>query len=214
VEQYDAILIPGGGVRQGGLLPSWVQRRLDRAIEVDCNGYILALSAATPYRPPPLDENGFPIYESVAAARYLMEAGVSPERILTETQSYDTIGNAFFSRVIHVDPLRLCRLLVITSDFHLARTESVFRWVYSLEPKAVASEVYFEGVDDPGMPAHVLKNREEKERKSLESFLRIKDRIATMPECHRWVFTEHNAYNAARRGFGRSVLDADTLRSY
>jgi len=214
MEQYDAILIPGGGVREGGALPSWVRLRLDRAIGARHDGFIVALSAATPHRPPPIDGNGFPIYESVAAARYLMEAGVPPDRILTETQSYDTIGNAFFSRIIHVDPRGMRRLLVITSDFHLARTEAVFRWMYSLEPKAFEYEVHFECVRDPSMPADHLKAREEKERRSLESFLKMKDAIGNMPECHRWIFTEHHAYNAARRGFGSGIMDAETLRSY
>jgi hypothetical protein len=66
---YDAILIPGGGVREGGLLPSWVRCRLDRALELHRGEFVIALSAGTPHRPPPLDDNGFPIFESVAAAR-------------------------------------------------------------------------------------------------------------------------------------------------
>ena len=143
-----------------------------------------------------------------------MERGVPPERILTETQSYDTIGNAFFSRVIHVDPLGWQRLLVITSDFHLPRTEAVFRWMFGLEPRRADYEVHFECVDDPTMPPDLLKEREAKERISLESFLQMKDRIATLAECHRWIFTGHGAYNAARSGFGRSNLSAGTLGSY
>jgi uncharacterized SAM-binding protein YcdF (DUF218 family) len=106
---YDAILIPGGGVREGGLLPSWVRRRLDRALELHRGEFVIALNAGTPHRPPPLDGNGFPIFESVAAARYLISAGILQELILTETHSYDTIGNAYFSRVIHADPQRLRR---------------------------------------------------------------------------------------------------------
>jgi len=93
-----------------------------------------------------------------------MDAGIPPEQILTETHSYDTIGNAFFSRVLHVDPLGLRRLLIITSDFHLPRTEAAFRWVYGLEPAASPYDLHFEGVADPGMDPEVLRERESRER--------------------------------------------------
>src|SRR5258708_3806457 len=33
MQDSDAILIPGGGVREGGALPSWVERRLDRSVQ-------------------------------------------------------------------------------------------------------------------------------------------------------------------------------------
>jgi uncharacterized SAM-binding protein YcdF (DUF218 family) len=108
---YDAILVPGGGVREGGLLPSWVRRRLDLAVQVRDASYIVTLSAGTTHRPPPVDTSGYPIFESVAAARYLIAAGVPPDRVLAEAHSYDTIGNAFFSRVVHVDPQGMRNLL-------------------------------------------------------------------------------------------------------
>jgi hypothetical protein len=94
---YDAILVPGGGVRESGLLPSWVRRRLDLAVQIREESYIVTLSAGTTRRPPPLDAGGYPIFESVAAARYLVAAGVPPHRVLAETHSYDTIGNALCS---------------------------------------------------------------------------------------------------------------------
>ena len=214
MQDYDAILVPGGGVREGGDLPSWVQRRLDRAVELQRGEYILTLSAGTTHRPPPLDSNGFPIFESVAAARYLIDAGVPPERILTETHSYDTIGNAYFARVIHVDPQGLRRLLVISSDFHLPRTEAVFTWMFSLEPKPAAYELEFDSVSDPSMPADLFADRQQREQKSLEEFETFKSRIATMRDCHRWLFADHGAYNAVRTGFSQRAVDPSTLRSY
>jgi len=40
-------------------------------------------------------------------------------------------GNAFFARLIHVEPRRLMRLLVTTSEFHSERTEEIFRWLFN-----------------------------------------------------------------------------------
>jgi hypothetical protein len=210
----DAILILGNGLREGGILPSWVQRHLDRAIELTRGEYLIAVSAGTTHRPPPLDARGFPIFEAVAAAAYLMERGIPAHRILTETNSYDTIGNAFFSRAIHVEPRRMRRLLVIASEFHAARAEAVFRWVYGLEPRPVEYELAFEAVPDSGMDALVLLARRERERQRLDTVADLARRITTMPDLHRWLFSEHEAYNAARTGFADRRVTGPTLESY
>lgn len=211
---HDAILIPGGGVRPGGVLPSWVRARFDRAIELHRGEYLIALSASTTHRPPPLDDRGFPILEASAGAQYLIAAGADPAKILTESQSYDTIGNAFFSRVIHADPLRLRRLLVITSDFHLERTRAAFQWVYGLEPSPVTYELEFEGVADAEMSDELRRQRVNKERRSLAALAPLAERIRTFPALHHWLFTEHGAYRASRSGFGETAVDPQTLDSY
>ena len=214
MQNCDAILILGNGLREGGVLPSWVRRHLDRAIQLHKGEYVIALSAGTTHRPPPLDTSGFPIFESVAAAGYLMERGIPPDRILAETHSYDTIGNAFFSRVIHVEPRQMRRLLVIASDFHVARAEAVFRWVYGLEPRLVPYEVRFEAGSDRGMDAAVLQARQKRELERRDALADIAERITTMRDFHRWLFTEHDAYNAARGGFAAGRVTGSTLESY
>ena len=196
---FDAILIPGGGVREKGELPLWMKRRLDRAAELHTDEYIIALSAGTTHKPPPRDDEGFPILESVAAAHYLIQRGVAPAKILTETSSYDTIGNAYFSRVVHVVPRRLCRLLIITSEFHMPRTEAIFRWVYGLDAPPGGYELYFEQVTDEGIDPQVLAARKEKEQASLERLLPIQARIHTLQQFHKWLFGEHAVYSMSAK---------------
>lgn len=194
--RYDAVLVPGGGVREGGELPLWVCRRLEEAVKwADSVDYIVALSAGTTHKPPLMDGEGFPVYESITGAQYLMKMGVPPGKILTEICSYDTIGNAYFSRVMHVDPLRLRRLLVITSNFHLERTRAIFEWVYGLDN--LNFELDFEGTADDGMDEWLLNARREKEKRGLESVMGLRERIVTMGEFHRWLYTEHEAYAVA-----------------
>lgn len=211
---YEAILVPGGGVRESGVLPPWVQRRLDLAVKLGEASYIVTLSGGTTHRPPPLDSSGFPIFESIAAAKYLINAGVPSDRILAETHSYDTIGNAFFSRVVHVDPRGMRRLLVITSDFHMSRTQLAFNWVYELTPRLSAYEIDFRAVADSEMEGSVLLGRHRKEQESLKVLEDLTKRITAMKDFHRWLFTEHDAYNAAARGFGANSVVGDTLQSY
>lgn len=193
-DTYDAILVPGGGVRAHGELPLWTQRRLNRAIEQRQDACIIALSAGTTHKPPPLDADGYPIFESVAAARYLCQRGVPPEKILVEASSYDTIGNVYFSRMIHIEPLQLKRLLVITSEFHMPRTKSIFKWIYHLEGLPQDYQLFFEAVSDVGIDEEILKARQQKEVKSLQALLETARKIPTLKKFHQWLFQEHGAY--------------------
>jgi hypothetical protein len=209
-----AILIPGGGVRDGGLLPSWVRRRMDRAVELYKGEFVIPLSAGTTHRPPPLDQNGFPIFEAVAGAKYLVEAGIPAGRILIESRSLDTIGNAFFSRVVHVEPRGLRRLLVITSDFHLARTRAVFEWVYGLQPAPIPWKLNFEGVHDPEMDPKIERERRAKEREGLAALAQLTPRFSSLDDFHKWLFTEHAAYSALAPQSSSRIPAGGLLDSY
>jgi uncharacterized SAM-binding protein YcdF (DUF218 family) len=193
---FDVILVPGGGVRRGGELPPWVKRRLDLAGQLSLNEPIVALSAGTVHRPPPLDDKGFPIFEATAASDYLITQGIEPNRILTETCSYDTIGNAYFSRVIHVDPAQFKKICIITSDFHLPRTEAIFRWIYGMDDPENSYQLTFKSVPDTGIPDKVLRARIEREKASLNQFIETRNRILTLKQLHDWLYTEHAAYAA------------------
>ena len=203
---YDAVLIPGGGVREGGLLPPWVALRFDRAIERTGDALLIPLSAGTPHRPPPIDERGFPITEARAGAEYLVRRGVDPRRIAIEESSFDTIGNAYFSRVIHAIPRGLRRILVVTSEFHMPRTEAAFRWVYGLD--GPACELEFESTPNLGIEAVALRARVEKERAGLASLELLRGTIGSMAEFHAWLFAEHGVYRTARAA--QPIVDPGT----
>jgi hypothetical protein len=211
VPRFDAILIPGGGVREGGVLPPWSVQRFERALELQSGEPLVCLSAATTHRPPPLDAGGFPIYESTAGARYLMERGIAPEQIRMETVSLDTIGNAYFSKLIHVDPAGWIRLVIVTSEFHMPRTEAVFRWVYGMGPGTY--ELQFESSADTGMDEDLLQARRAKESEGLKGLLELAQTVRRREELHEWVFTRHAAYKASA-GLCRNRLDDRVLRSY
>ncbi len=186
---YDAILIPGGGLLDNGGVPPWVTARLDRALEVRTTELLIALSAGTTHR-------RRAAFESVEAARYLIRRGAPAESVLIEASSYDTIGNAWFSRVLHAEPRRLRRLLVISSAFHIARCEAVFRWVYGLAPRAVEFELAFDAVADAGIPDEALRARRERESASLQALLPLTASCRDVHSFHRWLYGEHLAYAA------------------
>ncbi len=163
--EYDAIVVLGGGSQRGPLcedLPLWVRRRLELAAflfkkasssrDGDDSGPVAAaaalsrspprlilLSAGTPHRPNWIDPaSGFPVLESTSQAEYLRTRhGIAPAAMWRESQSLDTIGNAYFLRTGFLDPARrgrFRRLAVITSAFHMPRTRAIFDWLLVVDP--------------------------------------------------------------------------------
>ncbi len=196
---YDALIIPGGGIHKNGELPLWVRRRLDLAVELYQGEYIITLSAGTTHKPAILDNNGFVIFESVAGANYLLKKSIPKEKILTETCSYDTIGNAYFARFIHTEILKLSKLHIITSEFHLARVKYIFDWVFNLD-NIFNYELSFQSVTDMDIDKNILKLRYEKEKESLANLSILKQKITNLPQFHQWLFTKHNAYSVGIQG--------------
>lgn len=196
---FDAVLIPGGGFTKTGDLPKWTKRRLDRAAELRKDEYVITLSAGTVHKPPQLDSRGFPVYECTAAAHYLIERGVVPRKILQEHASYDTIGNAYFARVIHTDPRQWRKLLVVTSEFHARRAEEIFRWVFNLGNPQPPYKIEFVSVTDKGIDPKILLPRIRKEKASLANVAVLNKRIGTLQDFHDWLFTTHGAYSVSMK---------------
>lgn len=123
---------------------------------------MLCLSAGTAHLPQLLATDGLPIWESTACAAYLAEHGpaIDPWDIYVETTSYDTIGNAFYTRTTHTDLNGWRRLLVITNEFHMDRTRAIFDWIFSLpsafSPPAGAASKKRNAIDDGGGTAYDL----------------------------------------------------------
>ena len=81
-----------------------------------------------------LDARGSVVFEATASAAELIDAGVEEEDVYVETTSFDTIGNAFFARTDHCSLAGWKRLLIITSEFHMARSRAIFDWVFGTTP--------------------------------------------------------------------------------
>jgi hypothetical protein len=191
----DAVLVLGGGVRPKGELPPWVVRRFDRAVEVAGKAPIVCLSAGTVHRPPPLNQEGYPWLESVAGAAHLLARDVPPERIQVEAISYDTIGNAYFAKLLHVDPAGWRRLIVVTSEFHMPRSRAIFEWIFAMSPNGY--DLRFEATPNTGLSGHLLQRRQVKEAEALRSLATVMGRIRDAAALHRWMYTEHDAYTAS-----------------
>ncbi len=209
---YDCILIPGGGLLPNGSLPPWTLARVERALELkDQTRWIGCLSGGTVHKPPPLKKSGHPVYESRVAAEYLHSGGLNPEKILTEICSFDTIGNAYFSRLLFAEPFEMRRLLILTSEFHLARTKVIFDWIFSLKPVSAPYQINFESLPNLGLSSAALKARQAREKKSLDQVLETSRQITSLAACFSWIYTKHDAYAPGKPD---EILTTTELESY
>ena len=208
---WDCIFIPGGGLNPDGSLPPWTLSRLDEALNhQEQSHYFGLLSGGTVHKPPPLRTDGYPIFEARAAADFLIASGISSTRILTEICSYDTIGNAYFSRILFSQPLKFKRALVITSQFHMARTRAAFDWVYGLSPAADTPKLTYLAVPDQGLSPEALSARVQREEKSLQNLLETSKKITDLPSFFKWLYSEHKAYAPGQRVEGISDQELES----
>ena len=122
-------------------------------------------------------------------------------------------------------------LTVVTNDWHMDRTRTIFEKVFSLPLEHSASPSFasqscdwhqsclrlrFEPVP-AGLPPDVEASRRAREKSSLASFnvLAGSGKINTFGELQNWMFSEHAAYAATRLTKDRAeVIDSEILKTY
>ena len=224
-QPWDAILVLGGGAPPAPRkqLP-FVAARCEAAAEIwaaaaSTKPKILTLSAGTAHVPQLLDARGAVIFEATASAAVLVDLGVAVEDVFVETTSYDTISNAFFARTDHSDLAGWRRLLVITSDFHVERTEAIFRWVFGAAPTEHYAISYL-GTADRGLSVDEVQARRAREAKSADN---VRTRLApahpTLKSVREFLVSKHDLYSASglvARASRSAAPDADDalLASY
>ncbi len=209
---FDAIFIPSGGLKKNGVPHEWAKRRLDKVLEIETGKeYIIPLGSGTPYAPPILNKKGFQIKECVASADYLVSRGLPKKRILVDKFSDDTIGNGYFSRIFFADPFGFKKILIITSDYHLPRAKAIFEWIYSLTPRKHKYSLGFVSVRDAGLNLGLIRNRIRKEKKSIKKIFIMRQKIKTLEQFHRWLFTKHAVY---AYGLKLQKISAEVLKTY
>ena len=136
-----------------------------------------------------------------------------PSHILEESVSLETVGNAFFARVMHTETRGLRRLAIINNNFHMPRTRAVFEHVFRVPPRAgdpsTAYELEFIAVEDR-IAADVLEVRLQKEASALPRFATggpWQLATPTLRRMHEWLYQENTAYATKRLLEARKPLD-------
>ena len=101
---------------------------------------------------------------------------------------------------MHAEPRGWRRIHVVTSAFHLPRTQAIFDWVFALPfsgRRSSSLALTYEEAPERGMDAEQSGSRREKRarkrsRRCGTAMARIKDLAAL----HSFLFVEHSAYKA------------------
>jgi uncharacterized SAM-binding protein YcdF (DUF218 family) len=119
-----AIVVLGGGVEADGTL-TWVScTRVAQAVEIFHAGVAprMILSGRCG-----LGQAEPAVTEAAAMADLALVMGVPRDAMHLEEESRDTLGNAYFTRELLLEPNGWRTIRVVTSDFHLSRSAWVFR---------------------------------------------------------------------------------------
>jgi hypothetical protein len=191
------IVILGGGL-SNSKLSIYSKQRCDLAIEyynTFKNYYdlkIIVTCGGTYHYPNPIDENNFTIFESTLHTEYLLEKGIDEKLIYKESVSYDTIGNAFFVKLLLTDVRKWYNLIIITNEFHLDRSKAIFNFLYC----KLDNKYNLEFCSSKDSPNELLNLRIDKEYSSLEKFKKNIKNINSLEEFHEWLFQTHECYKS------------------
>ena len=118
VPTYDAAIVLGAMVRPDGSPSPALKRRVDHAARLMTEGRVcnLLMSGGAVRHPTPEAE----VMRDLALA-----AGIAPQRIVTESASLNTIGNARFCAPL-VTERGWTRLLLVTDACHIPRSLYIF----------------------------------------------------------------------------------------
>jgi hypothetical protein len=185
---------------------------------------ILCLSAGTAHLPQLLSADGLPIWESTACAAYLSQQhGLT--NVFVETTSYDTIGNAFYTRTTHTDVNGWRKLLVVTNEFHMERTKAIFNWIFleldndnddddgkKKKKKSKSNnnyQLYYLESPNVGLTPEAVQARRERETASTKTVReKLIPKYTSLQAVWRFLTHEHSLYTASKlvdRGRGMGV---------
>jgi uncharacterized SAM-binding protein YcdF (DUF218 family) len=151
---HDAILVLANLMDPDGNLNSETLDRLSKALDLLKLGEAsLVVPCGWAYR----DDSDICIADAMATHAELV-MGIPKSKIISETASRDTVGDAIFTKRNLANPRNWKSVIVVTSAYHADRTREIFSFVYgrAIDVVSAASD------DTPSLRAS--------ERKSSEAF--------------------------------------------
>ena len=178
------IIVLGNLMDKSGQLNKESCSRLDLAIDVfRKNKYSFMITCGWDY----YAEYNIAIADAMKS--YIVNnSHISHELVLTETNSRDTVGDAIFTKINIVKKKSLNNLLIVTSDYHVFRTHTIFSYIYG--------EEYI--VKVIGVKTNKKKELSEREDKSLNVFYKTFNGIKSGDDVliYKRLCTDHPYYNA------------------
>jgi len=122
---YDAVIVLANEMDSNGILNKESALRADLAAKLtDELDVPYVVTCGWAYR------GDSPILIADAFKSYLISVGVKSDKIITEINSRDTVGDAVFTRMNISEPRGFKNVCVVTSNYHVPRTTKIFNFVY------------------------------------------------------------------------------------
>jgi uncharacterized SAM-binding protein YcdF (DUF218 family) len=197
-EPIDGIFVLAGGIDKDGLCHPFVKDRLDKVYEMYTKanpGRIFCIGGGSYHTPPIINSSHYVIHESTSCAEYLIKKGILPQHIYKECASYDTIANGYYSFTNFIIPLKLTRIALITSEFHMERAKTIFDWMKQLFHYDI--NILYVSTTNNSLNEKILAIRQERENNSVRNLQKnVIITYNTLEHFHTWFYTEHKAYCA------------------
>jgi len=195
------IIVLGGGIDRNGSLPIWVHSRLEKAIQLFSKKESWILLSGK-------GKDGYQVTEAGAMAQYLIGRNIPADKILLECLSEDTIQNAYFSRVLHIDPMGVNRFTIVTSTFHMERSRCIFEWVFG-----PGYQINCVPASDAEINEADLLERKKIELELLNFHSTVLQEIPSgdLLQLHQFIFNKSSDFASSYRKFTRKFENARSL---
>lgn len=120
------IIVLGAILKKNNIISEILEKRLDKVLEIidNLDEYIIIVSGGT--------TNNSTLSEAEAMEEYLINHGVLPKYIMKESYSLNTFQNVVMcASLLRSHKFHDENLVVITSDFHMKRTQYIFSHIMS-----------------------------------------------------------------------------------
>ena len=95
---------------------------------------------------------------AVAQKAFFTELVKNKHEIKLVLESRDTVGDAFFLRKNYYDIVKNKKIIVITSDYHVARTKCIFDFIFGKQIKIEVKGANIENIDKKNIKLNELKS--------------------------------------------------------
>ena len=215
IDYSKAIIVLAGGIDSQGVCHKFVQDRLDLAYQQFINNpsIIICCGGGSYHTKTITNQSGYVIHESTSCSQYLINKGIPGKYIYKEWSSYDTIANGYFAFTNFIIPLRITEITLITSNFHMERSQLIFTWMNHIFNSNIKLN-FLESSNDQINP-QVLEARIIREQNSCHNITNVLIKeYNTLPKFHCWFYTQHKAYCSTYQDDITDILDDKCLRSY
>lgn len=142
----DAVVVLANLMDAQGRLNDESARRAAKAATLfrACGAAVL-VTTGWAYRP----DSPLPIAD--AFRQHLIRHHAIPaERIVADPNARDTVGDAYFTKIGLARPRGWKHVMVVTSDYHVARSQEIFNFIYGpgFTIEAVGAEIAKDGASD------------------------------------------------------------------